>query len=344
MRGVLIREHGGVEKLELRNDLGFDPPQGNAVVEVRAVALNHLDLWVRRGVPGHRFPLPMIPGSEAAGVVRSMPEGETSFSAGDEVIVAPGFGCGRCAACASGSDPLCADYQLVGESMDGVCRELFDVPSRALFRKPARLSFAEAAAIPLDMLTSWHMLIARAQLRASETVLVHAGASGVGSAAIQIARLIGADVLATAGSPEKAAKARELGAREVILYRETDFSREVRRLTSKRGVDVVVEHVGRDTFDGSMRSLARGGRLVTCGATTGAEVAINLRLLFFKALSILGSTMGSLEELRAIMRHVENGDLKPVVGRILPLDQIAEAHRLLENREVIGKVVLEVSK
>lgn len=344
MRGVVVREHGGVEKLNLVDDLLFEPESGNAVVEVRAVAMNHLDVWVRRGVTGHQFPLPIIPGSEAAGVIRSLPEGESSFAVGDEVIIAPGFGCGSCHACSSGNDPLCSGYHILGESGDGTCRQLVDVPLRALFRKPAHLSFAEAAAIPLDMLTSWRMLITRAQLRSGETVLVHAGASGVGSAAIQIARLFGADVLATAGSEAKAAKARELGAREVILYRETDFAKQVRSLTGRRGVDVVVEHVGRDTFDGSMRSLARGGRLVTCGATTGADVGINLRVVFFKALSILGSTMGSLAELREIMKHVERRELQPVVGRILPLDQIAEAHRLLENREVIGKVVLEVTK
>ena len=218
--------------------------------------------------------------------------------------------------------------------------EKFAAPIRNLLRKPRSLSFAEAAATPLDFMTAWHMLVARAELRPGETVLIHAGGSGVGSAAIQIARLWNATIYTTVGSPEKAARARELGADEVIEYRTVDFLQEVRRLTGKRGVDVVVEHVGTDTFERSVKSLARGGRLVTCGATTGAEATINLRLVFFKLLSILGSTMGSLAELHEIMNHVEAGRLRPVVDRVLPLEEIAEAHRVLEAREAFGKVVL----
>ena len=212
----------------------------------------------------------------------------------------------------------------------------------ALLRKPAALSFAEAAAIPLDFLTAWHMLVARARLRQGETVLVQAGGSGVGSAAIQIAKLWGATVFTTTGNATKAQRAKELGADEAILYRDVDFTAEVRRLTSKRGVDVVVEHVGGETFERSLKSLARGGRLVTCGATAGGEATINLRLVFFKLLSILGSTLGSLAELHEVMRHVEDGRLRPVVDRVLPMSQVAEGHRILENREAFGKVVLEM--
>ncbi|MGZ8866917.1 MAG: zinc-binding dehydrogenase, partial [Thermoanaerobaculia bacterium] len=226
---------------------------------------------------------------------------------------------------------------------DGGCRERIAVPLRNLIRKPRQMSFAEAAALPLDMLTAWHMLTARAQVRPGETVLVHAGGSGVGTAAIQIAKLWGATVYATAGSSEKAERAKELGADEVIEHRKTDFLAEVRSLTGKRGVDIVFEHVGADTFDRSIRALTKGGRLVTCGATTGADVTINLRLIFFKLLSILGSTMGSIAELHEIMKHVESGRLKPVVDRVLPLRHIAVGHQLLENREAFGKVVLEVN-
>jgi NADPH:quinone reductase-like Zn-dependent oxidoreductase len=332
VRAIVVSEHGGVEQLRLTD---VPPPEvkpGQALVRVRAVALNHLDVWVRRGVPGHKFPLPIIPGAEVAGVTEG----------GDEVIVAPGFSCGICAACLSGNDPLCRDAGIFGETVNGGCAEFMVAPVRNLIRKPARLSFAEAAAFPLDMLTAWHMLVARAQLRPGETVLVHAGGSGVGSAAIQIAKLWGATVYATAGTPAKAERARSLGAEEAIDYRNTDFLAEVRRLTGKRGVDVVVEHVGADTFDRSVRALTKGGRLVTCGATTGADVTINLRLIFFKLLSILGSTMGSLAELHEIVRHVEAGRLRPVVDRILPLERAAEGHMALEKREVFGKVVLEV--
>ena len=341
MRAVLIREHGGLEKLTLTSLPSPAAQPGEALVRVKAVALNHLDVWLRRGVPGHTFPLPMIPGSEVAGVIETIAENDR-WKAGDEVIVAPGYSCGLCVACLSGHDPLCPKFGIFGETKSGGAAELIAVPIRNLLRKPAGLSFAEAAALPLDFLTAWHMLVARAQLRPGETVLVHAGGSGVGSAAIQIAKLWGATVYATAGSDEKAARSRDLGADEAINYRTADFAAEVRRLTGKRGVDVVFEHVGADTFERSLRSLARGGRLVTCGATAGAEVTINLRLVFFKLLSILGSTMGSLAELHEILRHVEAGRLRPVVDRVLPLSEVAEGHRLLEAREAFGKVALEV--
>ena len=343
MKAIVIREHGGTDKLEHTEVPDPLLKPGEAIVRVRAVALNHLDIWVRRGVPGHKFPLPMIPGAEVAGVIDAIAPNGRGWKAGDEVLVAPGYSCGLCVACLSGNDPLCHnEHGIFGESRDGGCAELIAVPIRNLLRKPAGMSFTDAAALPLDMLTAWHMLVARAQIRLGETVLVHAGGSGVGSAAIQIARLWGATVFATAGSAAKAARAKELGAQETILYREVDFSAEVRRLTAKRGVDVVFEHVGADTFERSLKSLARGGRLVTCGATSGAEVSINLRLVFFKLLSILGSTMGSLAELHEIMKHVELGHLRPVVDRVLPLDQIGEGHRVLEEREAFGKVVLTV--
>jgi NADPH:quinone reductase-like Zn-dependent oxidoreductase len=341
VKAIVIREHGGFEKLESVELPDPVPAPGEAVVRVRAVALNHLDIWLRRGVPGHKFPLPMIPGSEVSGVVESVPPG-SPFAKGDEVVVAPGYSCGHCRACLSGQDPLCLQYGMFGESRDGGCAERIAVPLRNLLPKPARLSFEEAAALPLDFLTSWHMLVARAALRPGESVLVHAGGSGVGSAAIQVAKLWGATVYTTVGSPEKAARARALGADAVIEYRSVDFLDEVRKLTAKRGVNIVFEHVGADTFERSVRALARGGRLVTCGSTTGSEVTLNLRLVFFKLLSILGSTMGSLAELREIMEHVEKGRLMPVVGRILPLADVAEGHRLLEDRAVIGKVVLTV--
>ena len=342
MKAVVVREHGGPDKLNIEEVAEPELTATTAIVRVRAVALNHLDVWVRRGVPGHQFPLPLIAGAEASGTIDQLPAGVERWSVGDEVLVAPGVSCGQCIACLSGNDSLCPQYGILGESRDGGAAEKISVPLRNLLPKPKRLSFEEAAAVPLDFLTAWHMLVARAAIRAGETVLVHAGGSGVGSAGVQVAKLWGATVFATAGSSEKAEKARSLGADEVINYREADFAREVRQLTGKRGVDVVFEHVGADTFEGSMRSLARGGRLVTCGATTGAEVEINLRVVFFKQLSILGSTMGSLAELHEVLRHVEAGRLNPVVHQVLPLAEIAEGHRILESREAFGKVVLRV--
>jgi NADPH:quinone reductase-like Zn-dependent oxidoreductase len=341
MLAVLIHEHGGLDRLTLTDVPSPTALPGEALVRVKAVALNHLDLWLRRGVPGHTFPLPMIPGSEVAGVIEAIAENDR-WKVGDEVIVAPGYSCGLCMACLSGNDPLCPKFGIFGETKSGGAAEQIAVPVRNLLRKPAGLSFAEAAALPLDLLTAWHMLVTRAQLRPGETVLVHAGGSGVGSAAIQIAKLWRATVYATAGSDEKTARSRALGADEAINYRTADFVAEVRRLTQKRGVDVVFEHVGADTFERSLRALTKGGRLVTCGSTAGAEVTINLRLVFFKLLSILGSTMGSLAELHEILRHVEAGRLRPVVDRVLPLKEVAEGHRVLEAREAFGKVVLEV--
>jgi NADPH:quinone reductase-like Zn-dependent oxidoreductase len=342
MKAIVVREHGGLERLEMAE---VEPPllaAGHAIVRVRAVALNHLDVWVRRGVPGHKFPLPLTPGSEVAGVIESVSGNAAGWKSGDEVVVAPGFSCGLCTACLSGNDPLCPKFGIYGETANGGLGEWFQVPLRNLIRKPSALSFTEAAALPLDMMTAWHMLVARAQLRPGETVLVQAGGSGVGSAAIQIARLWGATVFATAGSAAKAGRAGELGAHETIDTSATDFLAEVRRLTGKRGVDVVFEHVGADTFERSLRALTKGGRLVTCGATAGADVTINLRLVFFKLLSILGSTMGSIAELQEIFRHVEAGRLRPVVDRVLPWENVAEGHRVLEAREAFGKVVLEL--
>jgi len=340
MKAILIREHGGLDKLEMSEVPDPVARPGEAVVRVRAVALNHLDIWLRRGVPGHKFPLPMIPGSEVAGVVESVDD--PRWNAGDEVIVAPGYSCGVCVACLSGNDPLCRNVGIFGETVSGGAAEQIAVPIRNLIRKPASLSFAEAAAVPLDMLTAWHMLVARAQLRPGETVLVQAGGSGVGSAAIQIAKLWGATVYTTTGTAAKAARAKSLGADETIVYTEVDFVEAVRGLTSKRGVDVVFEHVGGETFERSLRALAKGGRLVTCGATAGGEANLNLRLVFFKLLSILGSTMGSLAELHELMKFVEAGRLRPVVDRVLPLSEVAEGHRILEAREAFGKIVFEV--
>ena len=343
MKAVVVREHGGPETLAVSEVPDPVAGPGEALVKVRAVALNHLDLWVRRGVPGHKFPLPIIAGAEVTGAIDSIGANPAGWKAGDEVLVAPGFSCGLCIACLSGNDPLCANSGIFGETRNGGAAEKIVVPVRNLLPKPKGLSFEEAAALPLDMVTAWHMLVTRAQLRPGETVLVQAGGSGVGSAGIQIAKLWGATVYATAGSDEKCARARALGADVTINYREKDFSTEVRTLTSKRGVDVVFEHVGGETFEKSLRLLAKGGRLVTCGATSGADATINIRLVFFKLLSILGSTMGSLAELREVMRHVEAGKLKPIVDRVMRLEDIAEAHRVLEAREAFGKIVLRVA-
>jgi NADPH:quinone reductase-like Zn-dependent oxidoreductase len=342
MRCVVVREHGGTDKLRLEERPVPEPGPLQVRVKLRAIGLNHLDTWVRRGVPGHTFPLPLIPSSDGAGVVDALGPGAAALGnkEGDAVVVLPGVSCGVCEACLSGADQLCRRYHILGESCDGTSAEYLCVPAANVAPLPKALSPEQAACIGLVFLTAWNMLVRRAELRAGETVLVHAGLSGVGSAAVQIARLLGAQVIATAGGAAKCAKVRALGAQHVIDHTATDFAAEVRALTGKAGVQVVFEHVGAATFAGSLKCLARGGRVVTCGATTGGNVQVSLHQVFFKSLSILGATMGSKGDLRTILRLFEQGRFTPVLDRALPMAQVAEAHRLLEAREALGKLVL----
>jgi NADPH:quinone reductase-like Zn-dependent oxidoreductase len=341
MRAVTIREHGGLDRLRSEEVAAPVPGPGEVRVAVEAAGVNHLDTWVRRGVPGHAFPLPMVPGCDGAGVVESVGPGVTGRKAGDRVVLAPGFGCGLCPACAAGRDNLCRSYGILGETRNGTCADFVVVPERLALAMPASMSFETAAAFPLVYLTAWHMLADRAALRPGETVLVHAAGSGVSTACLQIARLLGAGrVLATASSSDKAAKAKALGADAVIDSAKEDVAARVRELTAKAGVDVVVDHVGAATFAASLRCLAKGGRVVTCGATSGPKAEVHLNLVFFKSLSILGSTMGGLGEVHEVLAHVAAGRLAPVVDSVLPLSKVAEAHRRLEARDVFGKIVL----
>lgn len=342
MRAIVLREHGGPERLELAEIPTPEPGPGEIRVAVKAASLNHLDTWVRRGIPGVRYPLPLVPGCDGAGVVDALGAGITGPAPGTRVTLQPGVACGLCAACVGGDDFLCRHYGILGEHRDGTHAEFVVVPAANVMPIADSLGFEAAAAFPLVFLTAWHMATARARIQPGETVLVHAGASGVGSAAVQMARLLGARVFTTVGSRDKTSKVRELGAEQVLLYREVDFADEIRRLTGKRGVDVVLDHVGLDTWEGNVRSLARGGRLVVCGSTSGYEAPTNLRLLFFKNLSLLGSTMGSKAELWRILRLVEEGRLRPIVHRVLPLAEIARGHAILAERSVIGKVVLTI--
>ncbi|MBK8980174.1 MAG: zinc-binding dehydrogenase [Planctomycetes bacterium] len=341
MRAAVVESHGGPEQIRLATRELPQPGPGELRIRVRAAGLNHLDTWVRRGVPGHTFPLPLVLGSDGAGIVDAVGAGVRSARIGDEIVLLPGVSCGVCAACLAGEDPLCADYAILGEARDGTCADYVVVPAANVAPKPTNLSFAEAAAMPLVFQTAWSMLVRKAAVRPGETVLVHAGGSGVGSAAIQIAKLFGARVLATAGSAEKCARAIDLGADHAIDYRAEDFAKAVRRLTGGAGVDVVIEHVGAATFDGSLRALRRGGRLVTCGATTGGDVGISLHRVFFKNLSILGNTMGRKDDLLRVLQLADAGRLRPVLARTLPLAELREAHRLLEQRQVFGKLVVE---
>ncbi len=340
MRAVAFRQHGGPEVLEVM-DLPTPAPKAREVrVKVKAVALNHLDVWVRKGWPGLRLDLPHVLGSDIAGVVDALGAEVTDLKEGTEVLVNPGLSCGVCERCLKGEDNLCRHYGIIGESSTGGYAEYVVVPRQNILPKPKALSFEQAACLPLTFLTAWMMLVRRAQLQPGETVLVHAAGSGVGSAGVQLAKLMGATVIATASTDEKLAKAKELGADHVVNYTTQDFVEEVKRLTQRRMVDVVFEHVGAATWDKSVQCLPYGGRLVTCGATTGYDVKIDLRVLFFKRISLLGSTMGSKGDLFRVVHLVDEGRLKPVLDRALPLEKAAEAHALLSERKSFGNIVL----
>jgi NADPH:quinone reductase-like Zn-dependent oxidoreductase len=286
-----------------------------------------------------KLTLPHIPGSDISG---ELVEADGGLRPGTPVLVHPGLNCGHCRACAAGQDSLCERYGVLGYQSEGGYAELVSVPTRNLIPIPDGISFESAAAFPLTFLTAWHMLVTRANVRPGETVLVMAGGSGVGQAAIQVAKLHGARVIATAGRPEKLEAARRLGADEAVDHYAAGLVEKVRELTAGRGVDVVIEHVGEAVWDRVLRCLARGGRLVTCGSTSGAHGAIDLRVLFARQLSLLGSYMGTRAELDAAVDALGRGALAPVVDSVLPLEEAAEAHRRLELSAQFGKIVLRI--
>ncbi len=342
MKVMRIHQHGGPEVLTLEQIDSPRPGPGEVTIEVKACAMNHLDLWTRNGRPGLQIPMPHILGSDISGVVAEVGAEAETASPGDEVAIQPGLSCGRCLRCLQGRDSECPEYKIFGYQVDGGYAERLNVPVANLLPKPKSLSFEESASIPLVFLTAWHILVERARLRPGEDVLVLAAGSGVGSAAIQIAKLWGARVLATASTDAKLEKARKLGADEIINYRDRDFAEEVHRLTDRRGVDVVVEHVGADTFARSLQSLARGGRLVTCGATSGPRIEADLRHIYSRHLSVLGSFMGGKRELAELLPLFDAGKLKPSVDKVFPLEEAADAHRRMESRELFGKIVLSI--
>jgi NADPH:quinone reductase-like Zn-dependent oxidoreductase len=340
MKAIAFYAHGGAEVLKPA-DLPDPVPSANAVrVRVKAVGLNHLDIFVRQGWPGLKLSMPHVLGADVAGVVDSVGSEVKDLKVGDEVVVNPGLSCGHCDKCLLGEDNLCRSYQIAGEHTWGGYAELAVYPRQNILPKPKNLSFEQAACVPLTFLTAWTMLMRRAMLKPAETVLIHAAGSGVGSAGVQIAKLIGAKVIATASTEEKLEKAKQLGADHLINYSKSDFLEEVKRITQRRMVDVVFEHVGTATFEKSVACLPYGGRLVTCGATSGYDARLDLRVLFYKRISLLGSTMGSKGDLFRILQLVEDGRLKPVLDRVLPLEKAAEAHRLLESRAHFGNIVL----
>ena len=343
MKAALFRRHGGAEVMEIADVPAPAPGFGEILVNVRAVALNHIDLWLRNGLPALKVPLPHVAGGDVCGIVAGLGPGVRWPKEGDRVVLNPGMSCGHCVLCLSGRDNLCGDFTMLGEQTWGGEAEYVVVPAVNAVPAPAHISDTDLAAVPTVFTTAWQMLVDKAAVKPGETVLVLAAGSGVGSAAIQIAKLHGAHVIATASTQKKLDAARALGADEVFNYTTEDLVTEVKRLTGRRGVDIAVEHTGAATFPKVLLATAKGGRIVTCGATDGYEPPLNLRHVFWRQLSILGSTMSPKARLHTVLDLVAAGKLSPVVDRVLPLTQIIEAHRALESREVFGKVVLRVS-
>jgi NADPH:quinone reductase-like Zn-dependent oxidoreductase len=340
MDAIVLREHGGPEVLRAERIPKPEPGPGQVRVKVGAVALNHMDLWVRKGGPAFKLSYPHRLGCDIAGTVDGVGAGVTGIADGARVVVQPGLSCGVCAACLGGCDNLCREYKILGENAQGGYAQWIVVPRANIAAMPPALTDVEAASVLLPFLTAWQMVTRKARVSPGEVVLVQGAGSGVGVAAIQIAKLHGARVIATAGSDDKLDRARALGADDVINYQTDDFAAIARKLTDKRGVDVVIEHVGGDTFVASIKAVRNGGKIVTCGATSGFTPAIDLRHIFFRQIEVLGSTMGAKSDLLRVLEHVSAGKLKPVVHKVLPLADAAEAHRILEAREAFGKVVL----
>ena len=342
MKAVRFHKHGGPEVLQYEEAPDPLPNADEVLVKVKACALNRLDIWARTGLPNVEIALPHISGSDISGVVEQVPAEEKEFKKGDEIVVNPGLGCGRCEQCLLGKDDQCRYYTIIGYGPDGGYAGLVKVPRTNLVRKPRGMGFEDAASFPLVFLTAYHMLVTKARVAAGDKVLVLAANSGVGSAAIQVAKLHGAEVIATAGDAEKAERARLLGADYVVDHYRQNVLDEVRKLTAKRGVDIVVEHVGKSTWEGSVKALAKGGRLVLCGATTGEEVVTDLRYVYNRELTIYGSFMASKGELLTVVRLFEAGKLKPVVDSAFPLEMAADAQTKMESGRHFGKIVLKV--
>lgn len=317
------------------------------LLQLKAAALNHLDIWVRSGAREKNIPLPHIPGCDGAGIIAEVGSSVTSFTAGDRVLISPGLSCGTCDLCKAGRDNLCREYRVIGTKEDGTYSEYVRLPAANILHIPNGMEFNEAAAAPLVFLTAWHMLVTLAKLQRDETVLIHGAGSGVGSAAIQIAKQIGARILTTAGSEEKLSKAKQLGADELINYKTHDFTEEVRRLTEKRGVDVVFEHIGGEVFEKSITILTKGGRLVTCGATTEFITKVDIRYLYSRHQTLYGSWMGGKPELVEVLKFFEKNSpthFHPVIDKVFPLAEAAQAHRHMEERKNFGKIVLSIGE
>jgi len=340
MKAVVFHQHGGPEVLRYEEVPDPNPGRGEVVIEVRATSINHIDIFLRRGMPGVKVPLPKIAGSDAAGIVREIGPDVLGLSTGQRVTINPGVSCGRCEFCSAGFGSQCASYHIIGEHSDGAYAQLVKVPAHVVLPIPDSMSFEEAAAAPLVFLTAWSMMVGKGNIRPGEDILILGAGAGVGTAAIQIAKMAGCRVFVTASTDEKLERARKLGADVLINYKTEEFDRKIRDLTNRRGVDVVVDYIGADTWVRSLRSTRRGGRVLTCGATTGFAPQTDLRQIYFRQVQVIGSTMGSHREFLDVMNCVFRGQLRPVIDRVLPLAEASKGHELIEQRAVFGKIVL----
>jgi NADPH:quinone reductase-like Zn-dependent oxidoreductase len=335
MRAIRVHEHGDGNALQLEDLPVPEPKPGEVRIKVAWSALNHLDTWVRRGVPGHKFPLPLIPGCDFSGIIDACGKQVEAWEVGDRVCVNPGFFCGKCPHCKSGNQHLCGGFGIYGETTHGGNADYAVVRAENLLLVPDGFPLSIAAAFPLTYLTAWRMLVERCQIREGEKVVVHAAGSGVSVAATQIAKHFGAEVMITAGTDEKVQKGLQNGADHGCNYQKKEWA-------GGSKVDIIVDHVGVDTIPAGIWLLAKGGRLVTCGVTSGAEMKLHFAPIFFKSLSILGSTMGSPADLKQVAELVWSGLLSPIVDSQYSLDEIRKAHDCLGSRDVFGKILLEV--
>ncbi len=343
MKAAMIREHGGVDCVTMGEFPDPKAGEGEVVLDVRSAALNHLDIWVRKGRPGLTLNMPHVLGSDGAGVVEAVGSKTHGIKIGDEVILNPGLSCGYCESCGRGQQSECMSFGIVGMSRPGTFAEKVSVPFQNVYPKPAHLSFDEAAALPLAYQTAWRMLMARARLRAGETVLIHGIGGGVALAGLQLAKLAGAEVIVTSSSDEKLSRAKAIGADHIVNYQAIDdLIGTIRDITNERGVDIVMDSVGAATWSTNFGVVRRGGRIVLCGVTTGPETATNLQALYWNQLTVMGSTMGSNEDVRQMLRAVEAAGLKPVMDSVNSLEEIRDAMSRMEAGEQFGKIAVRV--
>lgn len=342
MKAVVFHEHGGTERLVYED---FPDPKiddNEVLVKVKACAINHLDIWIRQGIPAYKLTLPHISGCDVSGIVEEAGKNVEDIRVGDRVIIAPGISCFKCDPCIAGNDNLCDSYKIFGAGTQGGYAEYTKALAKDIIPMPNSMTFVEAAAFPLTFLTAYHMLVTRTNLRPGENVLIIAAGSGIGTAAIRIATFLGARVIATVGSEEKVEKAQAMGVEDVINYNQEDFSKKVLDLTGGNGVEVVFENVGPETWEKSIRCLAKNGRLVTCGSTSGPEVQVSLRTLFMRQLSISGSIMGTRRELMDIVKLFLTGRLRNTIDSVFELKDARKAQEKMLQRKNFGKIVLEI--